>query len=66
MSEGYRELYGSGQEVEVKRATHDGWVWHPGRVRYDHGDYVMVIPGGSEVAFQFAPDSVRKPGEDKA
>ncbi len=60
-----RELYGSGQEVEVKRATHDGWIWIRGRVIRDDGDAVKVWADGCNGAQMFAPDSVRKPGEDK-
>lgn len=60
---GYRELYSSGQEVEVKRATHDGYVWVPARVSSDDGEAVRcVLPLSTR---DFHPDSVRKPGEDK-
>lgn len=60
-----RELYGSGQEVEVKRATHDGWIWVPGRVVEDTGEVVRCFVHMQLGTHAFNPDSVRKPGEDK-
>ena len=64
--DGYRELYGSGQEVEVKRATHDGWIWVKARVSVDLGNVIRVHVEGMHGPYPFTPDSVRKPGEDKA
>ncbi len=61
-----RELYGSGQEVEVKRATHDGWIWVKARVSIDTGHVVNCYVSGSNGVTPIRPDSVRKPGEGRA